>query len=151
MMADLEARYLCEAGYARAAWRSPGSPERQVIPDKWLKGLLVAIAACGAIGLAMASRNDFGPRETTARMERMIEQIDRMSAIRPETAQAIARVISQPAYDCDQVACDQNLKARNMAVRFGLETSLAEKASAGAVEVASAMKPSDGIASSRAE
>ena len=150
MKADLEARYLCEAGYERAAWRPPAGPE-PAVRERWLTGLLVAVAAFGAIGFAVSPSNDFGPRETTDRMERIIAQLDRMSAIRPETAQAIARVISQPAYDCEQVACDPMIKARNMAVRFHLETSLAEKASAGGVEVASSLKPAGGIASSRAE
>jgi hypothetical protein len=74
-----------------------------------------------------------------------------MNAVRPETARAIARITSQPTYDCEQVACDLTIKARNMAVRFRLETLLAEKASAGGVEVAPSAKRAGGIASRRAE
>jgi hypothetical protein len=87
--------------------------------------------------------NNFGPSATTDRMERIVAQLDRTSAIRPETAEAIARIISQPGYDCERVACDQNLKARNMAVRFRLETSLALKALA----VASSATPVGAAAS----
>jgi hypothetical protein len=143
MKADLEARYLCEAGYERASWRPPAGPE-QIVLEKWLKGFLAAIAACVVgIGLVTVLNNNFGPSATTDRMERIVAQLDRTSAIRPETAQAIARIISQPGYDCDRVACDQNLKARNMAVRFRLETSLALKSSA----VASSATPAAAAAS----
>jgi hypothetical protein len=103
MKADLEARYLCEAGYERAAWRPPAGPE-QIVLEKWLKGFLAAIAVCvAAIGLVTALNNNFGPSATTDRMERIVAQLDRMNAVRPETAQAIARIISQPGYDCARI------------------------------------------------
>jgi hypothetical protein len=143
MKADLEARYVCEAGYERVSWRAPAGPE-QIVLERWLKGFLAVIALCVAgIGLVTVLNNNFGPSATTDRMERIVAQLDRTSAIRPETAEAIARIISQPGYDCERVACDQNLKARNMAVRFRLETSLALKALA----VASSATPVGAAAS----
>jgi hypothetical protein len=149
MKADLEARYLCEAGYERVSWHAPAGPE-QVALEKWLKGFLAMIASCVAvIGVIAVLNNNFGPRALTDRMERIVAQLDRISTIRPETAHTIARVISQPGYDCEQVACDQNLKARNMAVRFRLETSLALKA--GGVDVASSLQPAAGMASGQTE
>jgi hypothetical protein len=149
MKADLEARYLCEAGYQRTASCPPANPD-QVALEKWLMGFLGVIASCVAIiGLVTALSNNFGPGALTDRMERIVAQVDRMTAIRPETAAAIARMISQPGYDCEQVACDQNLRARNMAVRFRLETSLALKT--GGVEVASSALPAAASAAGRAE
>jgi hypothetical protein len=147
MKADLEALYVCEAGYERVSWRPPAGPE-QIVLEKWLKGFLAVITLCvAAIGMVTVLNNNFGPSATTDRMERIVAQLDGMNAIRPETAQAIARIMSQPGYDCERVACDQNLKARNMAVRFRLETSLALKA--GGVEVASSARPAG--ANGRAE
>ena len=141
MKIDLEERYLCEAGYERAAWRRPAGPEHQPMRERQIKGLLLVLAACFIVGTIVTLNNNFGPDETTARMERILTQLERMHSIRPENAEAITRIISQPGYDCERIPCDANLKARNMAVRFRLETSLAAKALAGELEVASTMKP----------
>jgi hypothetical protein len=141
MKIDLEERYLSEAGYERAAWRPPAGPEHEPVRERRLKGLMVAVAACCVVGLVVTLNNNFGPDETTARMERILTQLDQMNSIRPETAQAITRIISQPGYDCERIACDAKLKARNMAVRFRLETLLTAKALAGELEFASSMKP----------
>jgi len=141
MRIDLEARYLCEAGYERAAWRQPAGPEHHPVRERRIKGLMTTLAACFIVGMLVASSNNFGPDETTVRMERILTQLERMHSIRPETAEAITRIINQPGYDCERIACDANLKARNMAVRFRLETSLAAKALVGELEVASTMRP----------
>jgi hypothetical protein len=141
MKIDLEARYLCEAGYERAVWRPPAVSEHQPVRERRIKGLMIALAACCVVGMLVALNNNFGPHETTARMERILTQLERMHSIRPEIADAITRIISQPGYDCERIACDANLKARNMAVRFRLETSLAAKALVGEREVASTMRP----------
>lgn len=145
MKIDLEERYLSEAGFERAAWGPPAGPEHPPGPERRLKGLMVAAAACFVVGLVVTLNNNFGPDETTARMERILTQLDRMNSIRPNTAQAITRIISQPGYDCERIACDAKLKARNMAVRFRLETSLAAKAVAGELDLVSSMNPASEI------
>jgi hypothetical protein len=144
MKIDLEARYLCEAGYERAAWRPATAADHHPVRPWPIKGLMTVLAACFVIGTLVALNNNFGPDETTTRMERILTQLERMHSVRPETAQAVARIISQPGYDCERIACDANLKARNMAVRFRLETTLAAKALAGELEVASTMRPGIG-------
>jgi hypothetical protein len=133
-MTDLEASRLDEAGYERVVWRDPSHPKPHT--ERWLLG---AGAACLVLVVIAALNDNFGPHAATARMERILVQLDRMSAIRPETARAAMRIIRQPGYDCEQVACDTRLKARNMAVRFRLETLLATKASAVAASVKPAM------------
>jgi hypothetical protein len=141
MKMDLEARYLCEAGYERAVWRPPAGPEHQPVRERRIKGLMTMLAVCFVVGIIMALNSGFGPDVTTARMERILTQLERMHSIRPVTAEAITRIINQPGYDCERIACDANLRARNMAVRFRLETSLAAKALVGELEVASTMRP----------
>jgi hypothetical protein len=130
-MDTTEQGYLCDAGRARAAWHArprPQPAERRAW-DKWLVGLVIAVASSVALGLMLMLNSTFGPYEATARMERVAAHLDRMGSIRPETARAIMRVISQPGYDCEQVACDATLKRRNLAVRFRLASLVTAKGS----------------------
>jgi hypothetical protein len=128
MKVDLEERYRCDAGHPHAAWRPPADPAERRVWDKWINGLLATAAACFALGLIVILNGRFGPHEATARMERLLAHLDRMPAIRPETAQAITRIMSQRGYDCEQVACNARLAERNITVRFRLVTALAAKA-----------------------
>jgi hypothetical protein len=148
MTADLKERHLGEAGYERAAWRAPTRGEPLPGWNKWVVRLVVAVGACFVVLMVWALNNNFGPYQATARMERILAQLEDMPEIRPETAQVVMRVIGRPGYDCEQVACDHKLAARNLAVRSHLitltATTLADKSDpvlSSAVEVMS-MRPS---------
>jgi hypothetical protein len=134
-----EERYLCEVGYPRAVWRAPADPEQRRVWENWLKGLLLAIGSCVVITLLLGK--GYGPHDTTAQMERLVKQLDRMTTISPEAARAIAGMVSQPGYDCDRVACDARLRERNRAVRADLATALVTKASGEEVEIALSGRP----------
>jgi hypothetical protein len=137
-----EERYLCEAGYPRAVWRPP--VEQRRVWENWLKGLLVAIGSCVAVGFFLG--NGYGPQEPTAHMERLAKQLDGMTTITPETARMIARMVSQPGYDCDRIACDAQLKERNRAVRADLATVMVAKISGEEVENPLSRRPAKSAA-----
>jgi hypothetical protein len=120
-------------------WRAPADPEQRRVWENWLKGLLVAIGSCVAATFFLG--NGYGPDETTAHMERLVKQLDRMTTITPETARMIARLVSQPGYDCDRVACDARLRERNRAVRADLATAMVVKISGEEVEIALSRRP----------
>ena len=119
-------RYLCEAGYPRAVWRPPADPEHRRVWEQWLKGLLVTIASCVALALFLGK--DYGPQDTTAQMEHIAKQLEKMDHAAPQTVQAIQDLMSKPGYDCERVACGAALKQRNRAVRARLRTLLAARA-----------------------
>lgn len=94
---------------------------------KLVKGAVVVIAVIGAVGLFWAASGPVRPLEATARMEQLAANVERAKSIHPDTAREIARLIAQPWYDCNQVACSAQLQARNSAVRNRLNTVIATK------------------------
>jgi polysaccharide pyruvyl transferase WcaK-like protein len=137
-------KYLCEVGYARAAWHWPTNPEQQHARDRWLIGLLVAVTSCLAVITVLGLNHSFGPHATTAHIERIATRLDRMTTIHPNTANAIMRIVGQPGYDCDRVACDAQLAARNSAAHARLATALAAKTDK--IQLAVQPMPVDGFA-----
>jgi hypothetical protein len=59
-------------------------------------------------------------------MERFAGNLGQAKTIHPDTVREIARLMSRPWYDCNQVRCSEQLKARNRAVRTRLETLMAD-------------------------
>jgi hypothetical protein len=84
---------------------------------------LAAIMALPA--LMWASSGKVSPLEATVQMERFASNVEHAKTIHPDTAREIARLMSRPWYDCDQVRCGELLRARNHAVRTRLETLMA--------------------------
>jgi len=86
-----------------------------------------AVALLGGLSLLVM----FGTEPTrertlqaTVRMERLTTILSRAKAILPYTAREITQFIRQPAYDCNQVACDPVLKLRNRVARLKLQALL---------------------------
>jgi adenylate/guanylate cyclase family protein len=59
--------------------------------------------------------------EATVRMERLAKGLEHADKIAPETKLEIRRLIHNPWYDCNQVACRKTLEMRNHAVREHLQ------------------------------
>jgi hypothetical protein len=117
--------FLCGASHARAVWIPPESAEQRMAWSRWLKALVMVVAASSAVMVSAAIPNPAAPSEATTRMERLAAKIDRAGALDPRTALAIAGLVEQPAYDCAQVACGAQLQARNGAARARLAAALA--------------------------
>ena len=118
-------RYFAEAGYPPTSGNPPADPEQRRAFEETLAGVFIAAGLCVLILIFL--NTSFGPPSMTARMERVVQQLDGMKEISPETAQAIERLVSQPGYDCYRVSCDAQLTARNGAVRAQLSSLLAKK------------------------
>jgi len=116
---------LCAAAHARAVWIQPQHPGERLVWRRWLKGLVTIIVATSGAGWIAASASLTGPLEATARMERLAGNIERAKMLDPETVTEIRRLIHQSAYDCNQIACNAQLQARNSAARARLVNALA--------------------------
>jgi hypothetical protein len=138
-MANSEQRYLCGSAYARAVWTPPSALDERVW-GRWLKGLGTVIASTAAFALFLASGSTNRPLEATVQMERLAVKLEQMKSIHPETAQTIARLVLQPAYDCNQVACSAAVQARNIAARSRLKATVARS---GETQVAGEMPRSN--------
>jgi len=114
---DSRTAYLwLDAGQASSPCKGPetlaGSP-----------GWLVAAPLCACLVALLIWRGS-SPLEATSQMELMAEKLQSMRPIPATTAREIARVIRQPWYDCDRVACPKTLEARNRAARQKLSDLL---------------------------
>ena len=114
-------------GHSPAVCSPPAAIERRLMWRKWLKGGVAAIAFSGAVALFWVARGTVPPLEATAQMERLAAKVERAQSIPPDTVREITRLIGQPWYDCNQVACNAQLQARNSAVRNRLKTLIATK------------------------
>jgi hypothetical protein len=123
-MKTIDERYLCGAGHARASWRPPSDRTEWRVWVTWLMCLFLFLGA--SVTVILLFNKGFSPRDTTAQMEQIAKRLERMKTIRPEVAQVIGTLISQPRYDCDRVPCAQDLSERNRAVRARLTSMLAE-------------------------
>ena len=116
-------RYFAEAGFPPTSGNPPVDPEQRRAFEETLAG----VYCCRA----MRANPHFSEHQLcptmTARMERVVQQLDGMKEMSLETAQAIERLVSQPGYDCNRVSCDAQLTARNSAVRAQLSSLLAKK------------------------
>ena len=94
---------------------------------QWVKAMAGALA--GAAGFALLlSAGHVRPLEATVQLERLAQKVERAQTIRPEAAEAIARVVRQPWYDCAKVACTPQLAARNGQARMRLTEAVAQRA-----------------------
>jgi hypothetical protein len=92
----------------------------------------IGLAACAAlilVGIAVnkmgiAANNRQRVLEATVEMERLATKLDHAMKIAPETKLEIARIISQPWYNCIQMACPTVLETRNRTARAHLRTVL---------------------------
>jgi hypothetical protein len=89
------------------------------------------------------------PMEATVQMERLAEKLEHTREIPAETANAIARLIAQPWYDCGHAACGTELRARNQTARARLENLLADKGSSNALDLSASEKPRNATAEVR--
>jgi hypothetical protein len=88
-------------------------------------GMLAVIVSVAA--LAWAGHGSARPREATALMEQFAGKAEHARKIHPDTANVIARLVSQPSYDCNRVVCGEPLRARNRVVRARLKMLVADK------------------------
>jgi hypothetical protein len=139
-MANSEQRYLCGSAYARAVWTPPSALDERIVWGRWLKVLGTVIASTAAFALFLASGSTNRPLEATVQMERLAVKLEQMKSIHPETAQTIASLVLQPAYDCNQVACNAAVHVRNNAARSRLKATLARS---GETQVAGEMPRSN--------
>ena len=84
--------------------------------------LLFAIAPLGWAGGSTAR-----PVEATALMERLTGKIEHAQKLHADTAREIARLMSQPWFDCNRVTCSEALRVRNAGVRQRLKLLVAGK------------------------
>jgi hypothetical protein len=121
------AYFLIAAGHPRAVFRPPADPQELLTWNAWLRRGLAAIAVSAAAALCWTLGSPFRPLEATVQMERLAAKVERTKFVQLDTAHAITRFIDQDGYDCDFVACDTQLRARNRAVRDHLKQLIAEK------------------------
>jgi hypothetical protein len=119
---DPRIAHLClDAGQSRVLLRGAGTTSDRVVAV-WLMAIL-ACACMAAIFMHTGSRTTLA----TEQMERLAAQLERSATIPAQTANAIARALEQPAYDCTQVPCEPEAQARSQAVRDHLKHLLATK------------------------
>jgi hypothetical protein len=98
----------------------------ETISERALRTWLFVVAACCCWAMIMMMTDGTRPEEATRQMERLATQLEG-TTIPAATANAVARVIGQPWYDCGHAACSAELADRNRAVRSRLKTLLASK------------------------
>jgi hypothetical protein len=86
---------------------------------------LVGAAAIGTTIAAVGANKEQRVLEATVQMERLAAKLERAKKIAPETKLEIDRLIRQPWYDCNQMACTTALERRNRVARVRLQTVLA--------------------------
>ncbi len=119
--------FLINAGHATGHFWRPVRLEDRPAWNAWLKGAAAVLACTGAFALFLAYGSSNRPLEATVQMERLAAKVERAKAIDPATAHEIARLIGQPWYDCNQVACSAQMQARNGLARDRLQTLMARK------------------------
>jgi hypothetical protein len=102
----------------------------ETIGNRALYGWVFVVAACACWAMIMMVTGGPRPLDATVQMERLAQKLDRTTAIPPETAIGLARLIGQPGYDCRHVACRAELAVRNEAARTRLQQLLASKGTA---------------------
>jgi hypothetical protein len=102
----------------------------ETISQRALCGWLFVVAACCCWAVTMMMTTGTPSVEATLQMERLAAQLERTTAIPAAAANAVARIVGQPGYDCRHVACSAELADRNRTARARLETLLASKAPA---------------------
>jgi hypothetical protein len=137
-MTSFEHRFLCGPGHPRASWHAPSNPAQRRVWTMWLLCLLAFIGA--NVAIIFLFNKGFSPNDTTAQMEQIAKQLERMKTIKPEVAQVIERIISLPRYDCSRVECPAVLAEHNRAVRARL-TSMLAGVSPQEVDIALSAKP----------
>lgn len=123
-MALTDRAYLAGSAHCRAVWAPPLDADERLSWNRWLKGMSTVIGSVAAVALFLASGGTSRPLEATIQMERLAVKLQQMKAIHPETAQAIASLILQPSYDCDQISCSPAVRARNDTARARLTAIL---------------------------
>ncbi|MGA7387983.1 MAG: hypothetical protein WA322_04500 [Pseudolabrys sp.] len=97
-----------------------------------MRETIIGLAACAAlilVGIAVnragiGANNRQRVLEATVEMESLATKLDHAMKIAPETKLEIARIINQPWYNCNQMACPTVLETRNRAARAHLRTVL---------------------------
>lgn len=89
---------------------------------------VVGVAALAAPLVAnivgIGANNQQRVLEATVRMERLATDLEHAKKIAPTTRLEVARLIGQPWYDCNQLACRAALDARNRLARERLQAAL---------------------------
>jgi hypothetical protein len=135
--ADYRAAYLWLE--ARQSW--PFLRGLETITNRALCFWLFVVAACACWAMIMMMTDGKRPVEATVQMERLAEKLERTTAIPAATANAVARVLGQPGYDCRYVACSAQLADRNRTARTRLENLLADKGPSNALDLSASEKP----------
>src|SRR5262249_6961539 len=87
-----------------------------------------ALAIAAVVGLSMidtGANNQRRVLEATVRMEQLAKNLEHAKRIAPATSLEVAKLIREPKYDCNQVACRTALEMRNQTVRARLQSMLA--------------------------
>ena len=119
--------FLTDIGHSHAVFTPPADIGERRKWRKWLGTGVAAITLSTAVALIWAGTSAVQPLEATVQMERLTVKMEHAKSIDPETAREVRRLISQPWYDCNQIACSAPLQARNSAVRDRLKTLIAKK------------------------
>jgi hypothetical protein len=118
-MKGSEGPIICGIGHARAVWCAPAAD--RITWTRWLKGSAAVLVSVTAVGLLVAMGSTARPLEATAQMEQLARKLEHARTVHPDTASTIAKLISQPWYDCTQIACNSQLQRRNESARARLK------------------------------
>src|SRR5262245_52611200 len=111
------------------------------ISERVLLGWLFVVAACCLWAMSTMVTGGTRPEEATRQMEQLAAQLEGTKAIPAATANAVARLLGQPWYDCRNVACSPELVERNEAARGRLHQLLASKGPANEVDLSASRTP----------
>jgi hypothetical protein len=139
-MTDYRTAYLwLDAGQSWPFLRLRGS--ETIITNRALCGWLIVVSASVCWAAIMMTSGGMRPMEATIQIERLVEALERTTAIPAATANDVARIIGQPWYDCRHVACSGQLAARNRASRTRLKDLLASKVASNELALNANTKP----------
>jgi hypothetical protein len=134
---DCATRYLwLHAGQAR-----PFVGKFERISERVLFGWLFVVAACCGWAMSTMITGGTRPEEATLQMERLAAKLEGTTAIPAATANAVARLLGQPWYDCRHVACSAELAHRTEAARGRLQQLLASKGPANDLDPSASRTP----------
>jgi hypothetical protein len=113
----------------------------ETITNRALCGWLFVVAACACWAMIMMMTGGTRPDEATLQMEQLAEKLESTTAIPTATANAVARVLGQPGYDCRQVGCSAQLAERNRTARARLQNVVANKGPSNGLDLSASKSP----------